>query len=262
MASRSYNGLSVQANQRFSGGFQLIAAYTWSHLIDDLSTPLLAGTPSWVTLDALGPKESSIYDHRQRGTLTGLWDLGALGRNGWVRDIVTNMTVSGTYIYETPSPVTIISGLDTGLTGFENSAVLVNPAGIPGTGSGVTPLTNSSSQTVAYLANNPNARYIAGAPGVYTGAGREFFFGWPINDFDASLSKRFAIRERFQIEFRCDAFNILNHPQYTPGELNNIGLPVATSLNYMIPGTAQFDNAAQAFASQARVLQLSAKVVF
>lgn len=88
------------------------------------------------------------------------------------------------------------------------------------------------------------------------------FFGWPINDFDASLSKRFAIRERFQIEFRCDAFNILNHPQYTPGELNNIGLPVATSLNYMIPGTAQFDNAAQAFASQARVLQLSAKVVF
>lgn len=257
-----YNGLSVQANQRFSGGFQLIAAYTWSHLIDDLSTPLLAGTPSWVTLDALGPKESSIYDHRQRGTLTGLWDLGALGRNGWVRDIVTNMTVSGTYIYETPSPVTIISGLDTGLTGFENSAVLVNPAGIPGTGSGVTPLTNSSSQTVAYLANNPNARYIAGAPGVYTGAGREFFFGWPINDFDASLSKRFAIRERFQIEFRCDAFNILNHPQYTPGELNNIGLPVATSLNYMIPGTAQFDNAAQAFASQARVLQLSAKVVF
>lgn len=260
----TYNGLSVQANQRFSGGFQLVAAYTWSHLIDDVSTPLLAGAPSFMALDALGPKESSIYDHRQRGTITGLWDLGALGPTGfrWWRAIVTNMNLSGTYIYETPSPMPIISGMDTGLTGFVNSGVLINPGGVPGTGSGVSPLTNSAGQTVAYLANNPNARYIAGAPGVYTGAGRQFIFGQPINDFDASLAKRFGIRERFQIELRADAYNILNHPQFTPGELNNIGLPLASSLNYMTPGTAQFNNAALAFASNSRILQLSAKVVF
>ncbi len=47
-----------------------------------------------------------------------------------------------------------------------------------------------------------------------------------------------------------------------PGELNNIGLPAATSLNYIIPGTAQFNNAAEAFSSHSRILQLSAKVVF
>ena len=262
--SSFYNGLSVQANQRFSGGFQLIAAYTWSHLIDDLTTPVLAGTPSWMSLEALGPRESSIYDHRQRGTVTGLWDLGALGPSGftWWRDIVTNMNLSGTYIYETSAPVPIISGLDAGLTGFANSGVLVNPSGIPGTGSGVSPLTNSLGQTVGYLAANPNAQYIAGAAGAYTGNGRSYFFGRPINDFDASLAKRFGIRDKFELEFRADAFNILNHPQFIAGEPNNIGLPSTSSINYGIPGTPQFNNAAAVFSSHSRILQLSAKVVF
>jgi hypothetical protein len=111
---------------------------------------------------------------------------------------------------------------------------------------------------VAYLADNSNAHYLASDPGMFTGAGRQHFFGWPINDFDATLTKRFAIRERFQRELRADAFNILNHPQFTPGAVNNIGLPLPPSLNYMIPGTAQFNNAPEAFASQARILQWSA----
>jgi hypothetical protein len=104
-------------------------------LIDDVSTPVLTGAPSWMTLDALGPRESSIYDHRQRGTLTGLWDLGGLGHSGFQfwRDIVTNMNLSGTYIYETAAPVPYTSGMDTGLTGFANSEMIYNSAGFAGT---------------------------------------------------------------------------------------------------------------------------------
>lgn len=262
--SSTYNGLQVQATQRFSGGFQMVAAYTWSHLIDDVSTPLLLGGPSFVPLEALGPRESSIYDHRQRGTLTALWDLGGIGPNGfrWWRDIAANMNISGTYVYETAAPVPYLSGFDTGLTGFSNSGVIYNPSGTAGIGSGVSPLTNSFGQTVAYQVTNPNAQYIAGAPGVYTGSGRNFFFGRPINNFDASVAKRFGIRDRFSIEFRADAFNILNHPQYTPGQLTSVGLPVASSLNFLMPGSPAFGDPTMAFSSHPRILQLSAKVVF
>jgi hypothetical protein len=259
-----YNGLSVQGNQRFSGGFQVVAAYTWSHLIDDISTPFFAASPTWQLQEQPTVRASSEYDHRQRATVTGLWDLGALdpSGSGWSRAIVNNLIFSGTYVYETPAPLTLTSGLNTDLTGFTSGGVLVNPSGLPNTGSAVSPLTNSFGQTVAYLADNPNARYIAGAPGVYTNSGRSDFFGRPIFNFDASLAKGFGIRDRWKIEFRGDAFNLFNHAQYTPGELSNIGLPQSTTLNYLIPGTPQFASAQTVFPSHARVVQVSAKVVF
>ena len=36
-AYSAYNGLAVQVNKRYSNHFQYIAAYTWSHMLDDAS---------------------------------------------------------------------------------------------------------------------------------------------------------------------------------------------------------------------------------
>jgi hypothetical protein len=36
-----------------------------------------------------------------------------------------------------------------------------------------------------------------------------------INNFDLSLSKSLQIREQKRLEFRWEAFNALNHPQFT-----------------------------------------------
>ena len=33
--SSTYNGLAVQGARRFAAGLQFVAAYTWSHLIDN-----------------------------------------------------------------------------------------------------------------------------------------------------------------------------------------------------------------------------------
>ncbi len=43
-------------------------------------------------------------------------------------------------------------------------------------------------------------RYIANGPGTY--------------EIDSSLQKRFRLNERVTINFRADAFNLMNHPQY------------------------------------------------
>ena len=58
-----YNALTVQARQRFSGGFQFLAAYTWSHLIDNIS-PYESVTP-FFNLFEQGPRE------RARSTIIG-----------------------------------------------------------------------------------------------------------------------------------------------------------------------------------------------
>ena len=143
--------------------------------------------------------------------------------------------------------------------------MIANPNGVPGTGSGVVPLTNSQGQIVAYQATNPNARFIAGAPGMFTNPGRINFNGLaPINNFDLSVTKRFGIRDRFNFEVRADAYNLFNHPQFTPGELNNIGLPSlqTQTFSYLIPSAPMFGNVQSDLASHARMMQLALRLVF
>ena len=260
-----YNGLAVEGRQRFSGGFQLLAAYTWSHLIDDV-TPLLFGPNTTLgLLEQRTTRDTSIYDHRQRGTLTYLWDVGAIGSGGpkWYRDIVANFNIAGTYIYETPSPLPFLSGSPSAFFGM-GGGIIANPNGFSGTGSGVTPLTNSFGQVVAYQATNPTAQFIAGAPGTLSSAGRFNFINGlaPINNFDLSVTKRFGLRDRFNFEIRADAYNLFNHPQFTPGELNNIGLPSLQSFSFLIPSAPTFASVQSGLSDHARMMQLALRLVF
>jgi hypothetical protein len=260
-----YNGLQVQATHRFSGGFQAQLAYTWSHLIDNMTGPLYSGFAGFGSANFLTTKGSSIYDHRQRGLATVMWDVGGVGKNGpnWVRDVLANVVVSGTYTYETPASAFIQSGYDSLLTGgIGLGGVVVNPNGVAGTGSGVTPLRNSSGQVVAYLASNPNAQYVAGAPGLYASNARNMFALNPINNFDTAVFKRFALRDRFSFEVHGEAYNVLNHPQYTAADIFSIGSGLNTMQSFLTPGSPAFGNPAMAFGSHARLLQVGLRLIW
>jgi Carboxypeptidase regulatory-like domain len=261
-----YNGLLVEGTQRFTGGLQFKAAYTWSHLMDNISPYNLA--TGMLGVDSFQSDwHDSIYDHRQRGTLTALWDPGAIGANqpNWFRDVVANLTISGIYTYETPSPIPLTSGFDAGLAGgFFPSGVIVNPSGVAGTGSGVTALTNSAGETVAYLATNPNAQFIRAGAGNYV-AGTAILPGLrPINNFDAAVFKRFAVRDRFAFEIHAEAFNVLNHPQYIPGSPDTIGTSglAGQALSGLVPGYIGFGDVTQMFSSNPRTLQVGLRLLF
>ena len=93
------------------------------------------------------------------------------------------------------------SGIDSNLNGDAwPDRVLVNAAGASGTGSAVTavnraganvPLGNAA--TVAYIASNPNARYIQAGLGVMANAGRNTEPTRPINNIDVTAMKRFDL---------------------------------------------------------------------
>jgi hypothetical protein len=262
-----YNGLSVQASQRFSGGFQFIAAYTWSHATADIAEPLIGAAPMLSYLNELTSYGSSFYDHRQRGTMTWLWDAGAaFGSTGrLVKDVFANFTFSGTYIYETPAPLPVVGGFGASLTDpLATSGVLANPGGVPGTASGVSPLTNSFGQTVAYLAANPSAQYIAGAPGMYTNGARYIAPDLrPINDFDVSAVKGFGISDKFNFQIRADVYNLFNHAQFTPGQLSNIGIAsLSQTFSFLNASSMAFGSPADTLSNNPRTLQLSLRLVF
>jgi hypothetical protein len=266
--SSTYHGLTAAATQRFSGGFQMRLDYTWSHLIDDVSGPSLTNT-GFNLFNTRTPRDTSVYDRRQRATATVLWDLGGIGSAtgfNWVRDILANANIAGTFTYETGPNLYLNSGIDSSLSGSNAaSGVFVNPNGVGGTGSSVTALTNSFGQTVGYLANNPNAQYITAGAGSFPTSGRAAFQLRPINNFDVSAVKRFGVRDRFNFEVRGDAYNLLNHPQFTSGEISSIGLGLsspAAAQNFLIPGTAAFGNITAAYPSHARTLQVALRLTF
>jgi len=85
----------------------------------------------------------------------------------------------------------------------------------------------------------------------------------PINNFDASLFKRFALRDRFSFEIHGEAYNLLNHPQFTGSNIVGIGAGYPLLMrNFVNPGSSAFGNPALAFASQARTMQVGLRLLW
>lgn len=74
------------------------------------------------------------------------------------------------------------------------------------------PLTPPGGSTIA-LWINP-AAFAVPAPGTFGNAPRNAVRGPGIWQADLGLSKQIPLTERIHLDFRAEAFNILNHPQY------------------------------------------------
>jgi hypothetical protein len=211
-------------------------------------------------------RASSALDRRQRLTVNLSWETPWLnGSNNWfAKNLAGNWRVVGTYTAETGEMATAQSGLDSNLNYDDwTDRTVFNPNGNPLLGSGVTPLTNSSGQTVAYLANNPNAMYITAGYGAYANAGRNTLQMPGINDFDISLSKRFKITEGKGIEFKADFVKAFNHPQYTAGYISSVNLTSQTTNRvFLLPDSPQFQKWDQNFPSNPRNIQMALRFTF
>ena len=268
----TYEGLATQVNRRFSNGLQFIGAYTWSHAIDDstadvfstYTTPRRPQDAQNLTPD----RSSSALDHRQRLSFAAVYDVPYFksSQNWFAKNLVGNWVVSPIYTYQTGQLATAQSGTDSNLNGDSaGDRTIVNPAGNPNIGSGVTPLTNSNGDIVAYQVANTAAGYIATPKGALATGGRNTLQLRPIDDIDLSLTKRFTVREHYSLEFSARASNIFNHPQYTGGALNDVAAIGATSTNIhntLIPNSPTFGDWASAFSSNPRSMQIAAKFIF
>ncbi len=280
-ASSTYHGLATQLNKRLSNGLQFVGAYTFSHLIDDATaevfSTVLAPRRSQNGLALRNDYANSILDHRHRLTLAVIYDVPYFKHsNALVKNTIGNWEIAPIYTFQSGQWVTAQSGIDSNKNGDSaGDRTIFNASGTPATGSGVTALCNSSlpagstcsktpSHIVAYAANNPNAQYIQAGLGALANAGRNTLQLDPINNIDLTALKRFTITERFRIEFQAQAFNVLNHPQYIGGYLNDIA-PLGftgSQVNVLRPQNADFNQPATQFASNARTLQLALKLFF
>jgi hypothetical protein len=266
-----YHGWANQVTRRFTNGLQFTLAYTLSHAIDDstaevFSTYLTPRRPQDST-NLRGDRGSSALDHRQRLTAGLVYQFNPFKTGNWfIKNIVGNWEIAPVYTYQTGTLFDVQSGTDSNLNGdTAGDRVFVNPNGSPSIGSGATALKNTAGQTVAYLATNPNARYILAPKGTLPNGGRNTEHLNPIDDIDLTFAKSFNFTERVKIQFAGRFFNILNHPQYIGGYISDvapIGFTSGAVHNFLIPGTGVFGDPSQVFSSNPRNIQVSAKLTF
>ncbi|HEY6181375.1 MAG TPA: carboxypeptidase regulatory-like domain-containing protein [Terriglobales bacterium] len=305
--SSIYHGLQTQLNRHFHNGLTLQAAYTFSRTIDnstaDFFTTSLSPRRPQDFQNFNAERSVSPLSRTHRLTVAAVYDLPFFRNDNWMmRNIVGNWSFSPVYTYESAQWATVQSAVDSNLNGDSaGDRAILNPAGVRGTGSDVTPLCKSGMPggvfcgendfdpangppgpgnfdsrpfLVAYGANNPNAQYIVAGPGARATVGRNTLATRPTNDFSLSTYKDVNITERVKFRLGAQFANLLNHPQYIPGSNPGQGLgvndvtsfitgPNSTSyLNYLTPGNAIFNNPKAVFASNARTIALVGKITF
>ena len=272
MGASTYHGLATQVNRRFRNGLQFVGSYTFSHNIDDSTAEVFSTVTSPRRVQDFqnlrAERASSALDHRNRFTMAGIYDLPFFKKSNWVMaNLVGNWEIAPIITYETGTLATPQSVIDSNLNGDNaGDRTILNPAGTVNIGSNATALKNTAGETVAYLATNPNARYIVAKTGALATAGRQTMHLNPINNFDVSLVKRFNVwGENKKIEFAGRFSNFLNHPQYTGSLINDVapkGYTGADVRNFLNPTSVLFYHPDYVFSSNPRAIQLSLKFLF
>ncbi|HLJ17572.1 MAG TPA: TonB-dependent receptor [Bryobacteraceae bacterium] len=174
----TYNGLELTLQKRFSHGLQVRANYTYSKAIDNASDFVQAQQPN----DPYTPsaeRSVSDEDQRHRFTLAGVWQLpyqSSGNRNPLLRALFANWKISTLMTFHSGIPYNIVVGSD------------VNGDG-----------------------NSSTDRPLIGGVAL----GRNTLIGPDIGDVDLRFSREIPVRERFRVQLLAEAFNLLNHVNYT-----------------------------------------------
>jgi hypothetical protein len=244
-SNSSYHALWVTANKRLSHGVQFNASYTFSHSIDDNSRNA-EGIVMQNSNNIAGERGSSDFDVRHRFVINSIYNLPFKGNRlvaGW--ELATIVTA------QTGNPFTVV----------------IPAAGITGIGNTIRPNISGPAVITGDPANwFANAATIFSLPGNNFGnLGRNTFVGPGFTDVDFSIVKNTKLTERLNLQFRTDAFDLFNHPNFgQPGPFSGrtssvITLPITATSTF---GTITSTRFATADSGSSRQLQLALKLQF
>jgi hypothetical protein len=217
-----YNAFEAKLEKRYSNGIYVTNAFTWSHAQDLASANQETNDNdgSFVNLyNIMGSFTRSGYDQPLHDALAVVWDLPygpgrALGKHsGPMLDYaLANWQLTGMYTFESGLPINIVYSETSAqqvstISGFVYQANLTgNPVLPSGQRKKV-----SAGQYQYLSATAASAPTAANTP--FGNSPRNVARGPNFNDMDLGLHKSFPLGfEKTNLEFRAEAFNVLNHP--------------------------------------------------
>ena len=267
----SYSSLQASLNKRFNHGLSFLAAYTWSHAIDDTSgfEDSGYGTRGVNPYNFASNKGDSSYDARQRFVVSYDYEIPHLSRfwnNVFTRGLLDGWHIAGITTLQTGFP---INPADTYLTSLDCSGLQKygcwDTPNVNGPVQTLNPRNSVETNTVSptatgaalpYYYFNPQS-FSVPAIGAQGDAGRNSFHGPGLNNTDLTLAKRVYLGgegSRF-LELRLEGYNVFNHTQFTTQATTTGGSGVTADIN-----DPNFGRVLTALPG--RVVQLGAKFYF
>ncbi len=253
-ATSHYNGLLLSTVWRATSNVDVNANYTWSHCIGN------------ATNGAAVPGAGQNYVHQNNRALDSgecaqdrrnVFNLTVLARtpkfaNHSLNAVASGWSLSAIYRFQSGAPVTILSGLDQALVGFNTNErpnqVLPNVAAANQGGACA-----NIAPCVQWL--NP-AAFAQPALGTFGNIGASNVIGPRFFQFDLALVREFRVLEGQSLQVRAEAFNVFNNVRFNNlnvvnNAINNNGVTLSNTLFGTITS-----------AQDPRILQLALKYVF
>ncbi|MBX7172542.1 MAG: TonB-dependent receptor [Pyrinomonadaceae bacterium] len=239
----NYNSVQMEVRRRFDKGLYLQANYTFSkNLTNAIGTSQTLIEPYLDNLNKQWDVSRADYDQTHTFNLNAIYDLPFgkgryfLNQGGIVNQILGGWRMGGLLQMGSGAPITFVytggtlnrngrSGRQTPFTNLTNDQIkdlvgyfeangniyYINP-------SVINPTTGRASE--GYSVNGPTSfsgeAFFAVNPGQTGNMSRSVFNGPSTFVLNMSLLKTFSITERTNLELRAEAFNVLNHPYFTP----------------------------------------------
>jgi hypothetical protein len=261
----NYNGLLVTLHKKYSHGLQFDVNYTYSHSFDNISAAANndggANGAGGILCDSLNLgvcRANSDFDVTHNISGDWIYDLPVgkgkafgSGMPRWADEIIGGWQISGLSRWRTgfafttvanSFPISFANNVPAIFDG-NNAAIRTSPHFDPATGQ-------------VQLFKDPTAAVSAFSfpTGLQAGS-RNNLRGPHFSNFNMGLGKTFPIKERLQLQFRADAFNVFNHTNFAlPGASGtaDISLPYATGGNFGVISTS----------ASARQMQFSLRLDF
>jgi hypothetical protein len=246
IGASKFDGLNIGIEKRYSNGLLFKANYTWSHMMDNIDSrnelAAYPGTDSFTNYyNQANDWGGSGNDIRHRFVFSAIYELPVghgrqfnignkaldLLAGGWSAGSILELRTG------TPLSPVMLTNTTNSFSDGERPNVVGNP--------------NLSSPTISEWFNT--AAFAAPPAYVFGDAGRTFGTGPGAISLDSSLLKNFSLTEKIVAQFRVEALNVLNHPNFANPN-TQFGAATFGQVTALVAG------------NQSRILQLGLHIQF
>jgi hypothetical protein len=206
----NYDSLQTSLSRRFDNGVMFSVFYVWSKNLTSNNQDYSGGVVGDEATIRKYDYSLGLYDRPQNIVVNFIYQTPKATENRALGLLVNEWQISGVYRWSSGTPYAInysIPGVgNANLSGTSNPAARIALTCDPGSGSSSDPykqIANTSCFAPPQPGSNGNE------------SSRMFVHGPASNNLDLSLSKGFTIWKDVKFEVRLDAFNALNHTQFT-----------------------------------------------
>jgi hypothetical protein len=267
-----YNSLQLSVVRRTANGLQLQGSYTFSKSID-MSGGLFSEEASNAAVGAQIPdnlfneRGLSNFDIRHSAVVNALYEL-RFGKSlhGAAAQLARGWNVGAIGTFAGGVPFTVENSANRSQNKLSGASFSDRPNLVPGASTnptsgvsrGCTGITAGTPVGTPTLYFDPCA-FVPQTLGTFGNLGRNTLIGPGIAEVDFSVGKNFRIRERGELQFRAETFNLANHPNFQAPATNYRRIFDGTT-NGQLVSTAV--GALTATTTASRQIQFGLKLVF